>query len=101
MEAIIPIVLYHHENWDGNGYPTGLAGEAIPFEARLLSVADRYDALTSERPYRKGMTWPEVRVWLEGQMGSGLDPGIVPAFVEFFEQGKISSTSLTLTTGAA
>ena len=49
---VVPIVRHHHENWDGTGYPDGLAGEAIPIGARILSVVDCFDALTSDRPYR-------------------------------------------------
>ncbi len=50
LSAALPMVLYHHERWDGKGYPEGLAGEAIPASARLLSVADAFDAMTSDRP---------------------------------------------------
>ena len=56
LHDLIPMVKYHHEHWDGNGYPEGLKGEEIPLEARIVAVADCYHALISDRPYRKGMS---------------------------------------------
>ena len=53
---VVPIVRHHHENWDGTGYPDGIAGDAIPIGARILAVVDCFDALTSDRPYRPRMT---------------------------------------------
>lgn len=78
----IGIVLHHHERVDGQGYPSGLAGSDIPFGARVIAVADSYDAMTSDRPYRKGMQ-PAVatRILLEGR-GSQWEAAIVDAFVE-------------------
>ena len=69
----------HHERWDGSGYPRGLQGEAIPLSARVFAVADAYDALTSDRPYRKA--WPEgdVRVYLRAHAGTQFDPAVVAA----------------------
>jgi hypothetical protein len=89
METIIPIVLHHHECWDGTGYPMGLAGEAIPLDARVLAVADRFDAITSERPYRAAIPLDEALNWLRGAAGSGLDPNIVKVFLEEFEAGRM------------
>jgi len=73
------IAMSHHERWDGSGYPHGLAGDAIPIAARLTSVADIYDALSHDRPYRRA--WPRERVLaeLERESGIGLDPTIVTA----------------------
>jgi putative two-component system response regulator len=72
----------HHERWDGKGYPEGLAGDAIPLCARLMSIADVYDALVGDRVYRKGMTHPEARaIILEGS-GKNFDGRIVESFVE-------------------
>ncbi len=72
----------HHEKWDGTGYPDALAGEAIPYHARLLAVADTYDAMTSDRPYRKGLA---IEIAL-GEIGKGagtqFDPALAAAFVE-------------------
>lgn len=61
MADIVPCVLHHHERWDGRGYPAGLAGDAIPFLARVIAVADTFDAMTTDRPYRDGLSIEEAR----------------------------------------
>lgn len=85
---IIPIVVHHHERWDGGGYPTHLAGTDIPYLARLLALADVYDALTSDRPYRKRMS-PEkaIRV-IEAGLGTQFDPEIGRVFIEMMRAGE-------------
>lgn len=77
----LPVVRGHHERWDGTGYPDGLRGEGIPLLARVVSVADAFDAMTSDRPYRKGMT--TLAAFSELQTGSGrqFDPACVDAFI--------------------
>lgn len=82
LNVAIEIAGGHHERWDGQGYPRGLAGEAIPKAARLMTVADIYDALTSERPYKK--TWPHAKAVDEitHLSGTKLDPMVVAAFLE-------------------
>lgn len=77
---VIPIVLTHHERWDGLGYPRGLKGAEIPIGGRILSLADVYDALTSDRPYRKAMAHEAALEMLAGNAGSQFDPGVVAAF---------------------
>ncbi|MFI5052614.1 MAG: HD-GYP domain-containing protein, partial [Acidimicrobiales bacterium] len=72
-------VLYHHERLDGSGYPYGLTSEAIPLEARIVAVADTYDALTSDRPYRKACSQFQARRVLYEESGSRLDPKAVGA----------------------
>jgi putative nucleotidyltransferase with HDIG domain len=79
---VVPIVRCHHENWDGTGYPLGLKGEAIPIGARILSVVDCFDALTSDRPYRPKMTTEEAIAILRERSGSMYDPRIVDTFVD-------------------
>lgn len=74
-------VLSHHENWDGTGYPNGLKGETIPLEARIISVADTYDAMTSERSYRKKMSREEAVKELKRCSGTQFDPMIVDVFI--------------------
>jgi putative nucleotidyltransferase with HDIG domain len=75
------IVRHHHEHWDGTGYPDGLAGEAIPIGARVLAVADNYDALTSDRPYRRALSHAAaVRILLDGR-GTMFDPRITDVFL--------------------
>jgi HD-GYP domain-containing protein (c-di-GMP phosphodiesterase class II) len=74
------VVLHHHERWDGEGYPDGLAGEAIPLYARVFAVADTLDALTTDRPYRAACGWAEARQVIRGEAGAQFDPAIVAAY---------------------
>ncbi|HEX3805871.1 MAG TPA: HD-GYP domain-containing protein [Gaiellaceae bacterium] len=74
-------VLYHHEWWNGTGYPHGLAGGEIPFEARILAVADAYDAMTFDRPYRAALTTDEAMAEVERCAGSQFDPQIAEALL--------------------
>ncbi len=76
------IVRYHHEKWDGSGYPKGLKGEGIPLVARIISVVDFYDATRCDRPYRKGMKREDSLALLEGMAGTAFDPRVVRKFVE-------------------
>ena len=78
---VVPIVRYHHENWDGSGYPEGIRGADIPIGARILSVVDCYDALTSDRPYRPAMTADQAIEILSQRRGKMYDPLVVDAFV--------------------
>jgi HD-GYP domain-containing protein (c-di-GMP phosphodiesterase class II) len=80
-------VLFHHERWDGRGYPSGRAGEAIPEEARLLAVADAFDAMTSRRPYRSSVSSDEALRELERCAGTQFDPDMVAAFVDVWGNG--------------
>ena len=80
------IALYHHEWWNGKGYPHGLAGEAIPLEARIVSVADAFDALTSKRVYKPSFTLAKALSILEEEKGTHFDPKIVDAFGEILPQ---------------
>lgn len=75
-------VLYHHERMDGSGYPHGLIGEAIPIEARIIAVADTYDVLTSDRPYRKARGQTDARCVVETEAGTHLDPKVVGALLK-------------------
>jgi putative nucleotidyltransferase with HDIG domain len=78
---VVPIVRHHHENWDGTGYPDRLKGEEIPLGARLLSVVDCFDALTSDRPYRRRMTDDQALAILKDRRGIMYDPAVVDAFL--------------------
>ena len=89
LRDIIPIMANHHENYDGSGYPSGIKGEDIPVEARILSVADIYEALTADRPYRKGFTREEAISIIEKEKGHKLDPGITDIFLKMVREGKI------------
>jgi putative two-component system response regulator len=84
LELAREIALCHHERWDGTGYPAGLRGEAIPLGARIVAVAEVFDELTHDRPYREG--WPTARVLDEIQRGAGtqFDPGVVAVFLSLY-----------------
>jgi putative nucleotidyltransferase with HDIG domain len=78
---VVPIVRHHHENWDGTGYPSGIAGTDIPVGARILSVVDCFDALTSDRPYRPRLTVDEAFAILRERRGAMYDPMVVDGFI--------------------
>ncbi|HEY7286265.1 MAG TPA: HD domain-containing phosphohydrolase [Vicinamibacterales bacterium] len=88
---VVPIVRCHHENWDGSGYPRGVRGEAIPIGARILSVVDCYDALTSDRPYRRAMSDEAALNILRERRASMYDPRVVDTFVEIYKQVETRS----------
>jgi len=75
------LILLHHERWDGQGYPQGLQGQNIPFLCRLLALADAFDALTSDRPYRQAFTVPEALAEIEAQAGRQFDPDLSRQFI--------------------
>jgi diguanylate cyclase (GGDEF)-like protein/putative nucleotidyltransferase with HDIG domain len=79
--AVAPLILCHHERWDGKGYPQGLAGESIPIGARILTIVDYYDAVTTDRPYHKALSRENAVALLEAEAGRALDPSLVPVFV--------------------
>ena len=83
---IAPVVRHHHEHWDGRGYPAGLRGEEIPLLARILSVADSYEAMISDRPYRRGRAEAEAIEELRRCSGTQFDPKVVEAFIEILEE---------------
>lgn len=83
-----PYILYHHEKWDGTGYPEGLKGEAIPPEGRLLAIVDVYDALTSDRPYHRGITPLEAITFLRNEAGKHFDPVMLGVFCRIREDDK-------------
>lgn len=81
LKHLIPGILHHHERYDGGGYPDGISAEAIPLIARILAVADSYDAMASDRPYRKGMPQETVEDVLRGGSGTQWDPRVIDVFV--------------------
>jgi putative two-component system response regulator len=88
LNAAIPIILYHHERWDGRGYPRGLVGEEIPIEARIAAVADAFDAMTTVRVYRsKSKPEQAVQEIIDGR-GSRYDPKVVEAFLAILDRIK-------------
>jgi diguanylate cyclase (GGDEF)-like protein/PAS domain S-box-containing protein/putative nucleotidyltransferase with HDIG domain len=86
FERLVPIVRHHHERFDGNGYPDGLAGEEIPLEARILSVVDVFDALTHQRSYRKALNREETITELRRGAGAQFDPAVVEAFLTLLKR---------------
>ncbi len=80
LEGVLPVVLHHHESWDGGGYPRHLSGDGIPLAARIVAVADAFDAMSSNRPYRKGMPDQQVDRILRDGAGQQWDPDVVEAF---------------------
>jgi putative nucleotidyltransferase with HDIG domain len=89
LRNIIPIVEHHHERWDGLGYCGGLAGEDIPLGARILAIADSYDAMTTDRTYRSKMPHEQAIAELQRCAGTQFDPALVPVFVSTFEPGEM------------
>jgi HD-GYP domain-containing protein (c-di-GMP phosphodiesterase class II) len=89
LQETLPIIRYHHERWDGSGYPVGLSGVDIPLQARIFAVADAFDALISNRPYRKRISVAEALAYLKEQAGVLFDPEIVLAFERMWEKNKL------------
>jgi putative two-component system response regulator len=86
LRTAVPVVLHHHERWDGGGYPRGLAGTNIPLGARIFSVSDSFDAMISNRPYRRGMSFDQARREVQRARGSQFDPAVVDAFEQVFDR---------------
>jgi len=107
LRPALAIVYSHHERWDGAGYPRGLSGERIPLTARIFAVVDTYDAITSERPYRRARGHREAVAELQRVAGSQLDPEVVEAFLSIPEvelrrlRSRSSSFDLDAFTGVA
>ncbi len=91
---VAPLILSHHERWDGKGYPAGLRGDDIPLGARILSVVDYFDALMAERPYHKAMSFDAAIGLLQQEAGKGLDPSVVTKFIELLPALQEEATRL-------
>ncbi len=83
----LPYILFHHERWDGGGYPAGLRGRSIPIEARILAVADAFDAMISPRPYRGPLSHAYALAEVERGAGTQFDPRVAELFVEAWAEG--------------
>ncbi len=90
MISLLPGVKYHHERWDGTGYPDGLKGEEIPLLGRILAVADYLDALSSDRAYRVATPLHDVVNLITQQAGLAFDPRVVEALVVLHEKGELA-----------
>ncbi|MEG1632799.1 MAG: diguanylate cyclase [Oscillospiraceae bacterium] len=91
MDYVIPAAIGHHERWDGKGYPRGISGQDIPLSARCLAIADAFDAMTTDRPYRKGLTYDYAAEQIELNSGKQFDPELSPIFVRLIHEGELSS----------
>jgi HD-GYP domain-containing protein (c-di-GMP phosphodiesterase class II) len=89
LAGAVEIVRTHHERWDGLGYPQGLQGEEIPLAARIFAIADSFDAMTSDRPYRAAMPLERALDEIEAGSGTQFDPGVVDAFLDLVEDGLV------------
>ena len=88
LNAIIPFILHHHERWDGKGYPDKLKGEDIPLGARIVAIADVYQALISKRPYRKAFSKSKALEMIKKASGTQFDPRIVSVFLDVVKREK-------------
>ncbi|TLM80094.1 MAG: HD-GYP domain-containing protein, partial [Actinobacteria bacterium] len=93
LKSLTPIILHHHERWDGKGYPHGLKGDEIPLLARVLAVADAFDAMMIERSYAKQLTIAQARLELENAAGTQFDPRIVAALLEGLDRMAIAGST--------
>ena len=94
MKRIIPGLRWHHERMGGQGYPDGLSGDQIPLMARIIAIADTFDAITTHRPYQDTMTFDEALKVLERLKGNALDEKIVDAFMNAYAHGLIRSADI-------
>jgi HD-GYP domain-containing protein (c-di-GMP phosphodiesterase class II) len=89
LAVVIPGMKFHHEKWSGGGYPDGLVSEQIPMQARIVAIADTFDAMTTNRPYQKAMELSYVVEKIVSFGGSRFDPAVVDAFVRAVKAGDI------------
>ncbi len=88
LEPAVPIILHHHERYDGTGYPKGLKKEAIPLGARILAVANAFEAMVCDRPYRKAVSVEEAAKEIASHAGTQFDPKVVQAFLSLVRAGQ-------------
>lgn len=85
---ISDVILYHHEHYDGSGYPRGLVGEEIPYLARILALIDAYEAMTHDRPYRKALAHDDAILEIRNNSGKQFDPTLTPVFLDFLAEAN-------------
>ena len=91
LKPALPAIKYHHERFDGTGYPHGLKGREIPFKARIICVADAWDAMLSNRPYREALSIELASKELQSHAGTQFDPEVVDFFVQLSKEEKIEA----------
>jgi len=89
LADVLPGIRHHHEYWNGSGYPDGLAGEAIPLPGRIILIGDSFDAMTTDRVYRKGMPVPVALQEIKRFAGTQFDPHLVACLEEAYREGRI------------
>jgi len=90
----IPIIISHHEKFDGQGYPRGISGESIPIWGRVICIADAFDAMTTDRPYRKGLSMDQALYELKKHAGTQFDPKLVELFIKLIKRGDLNHLNL-------
>src|SRR5262249_53819168 len=100
LQVVLPGVRHHHEAYSGRGYPDGLKGESIPLMARIIAVADSFDAMCSDRPYRKGLTVARLEEILKDGAGIQWDPNVVAAYFSIRDDVQKLCASYSLTSGS-
>jgi HD-GYP domain-containing protein (c-di-GMP phosphodiesterase class II) len=98
LKPVLPIVLYHHERYDGKGYPCGLKGEEIPLGARVMAVVDAFEAMVEGRPYRKGLNLHETVERIKKKKGTQFDPLVVDTFCKLCKETKFRNYLSTMGT---
>ena len=93
MTGAADVARFHHERYDGSGYPTGRRGEEIPLHARVVTIADAYDAMRSDRIYRRGLAPVTIRAELEQGRGTQFDPALLTAFLELVDSGALDAVT--------
>jgi HD-GYP domain-containing protein (c-di-GMP phosphodiesterase class II) len=89
MKDVNPAVKHHHERWDGGGYPSGLKADEIPLIARIVNVADTFDAMTTNRPYQKSMSYDKAVARLKELSGTAHDPKMVEIVAKLYQRGDL------------
>jgi HD-GYP domain-containing protein (c-di-GMP phosphodiesterase class II) len=92
LNGAVDLIRHHHERFDGSGYPDGLRAEEIPLAARIFSVADSFDAMTSDRPYREAMHVERALAEIDGGAGTQFDPDVVEVFMRMVDEGPSPET---------
>ena len=89
FHRLLPLILYHHERWDGKGYPSGIKGDEIPMGARIIAIADVYEALITNRPYRKALSKKDALRIIKENSGKQFDPKIADVLVDVLKKRKV------------